>query len=119
MKSDWCFFAANPERSYYARLAAAGEIAKFFEGMTLARDCFVYAVIRLRRAQVLELRTLFVVLEPQGGDMDEADAMAAWHAAEDTLMGGHVERPKQRQAGVLRRKRNARGRCARNFTLAK
>jgi hypothetical protein len=84
---DWAFFADNPECCYYARLATVGEIeAHDLRANELPPDCFLYAVSRLKRAQALELQTLFVVLEPQG-DMDEADCMAASDAAEDTLVG--------------------------------
>jgi hypothetical protein len=66
----------------------------WLDSARLPPDCFFYAVIRLKRARALELQMLFVVLEPQG-DMDEADCMAAWDAAADTLVGAHVERMKQ------------------------
>jgi hypothetical protein len=91
---DWAFFADNPERCYCMRLASAAEIAKYFEGATLARDCFVYCLSRLKRGQSLELHTRLVVLPPQP-ELDESDCLAAWCAAEDKLVGGHVERTKQ------------------------
>jgi hypothetical protein len=90
---DWTYFRDNPTRSYCSRLATPAELEQIeFNGATLAPDYFVYAISRLRRDEPpLELKTLFVVLEPQQSDMDEAQCMAVWHSAEDGLLGGHVE----------------------------
>jgi hypothetical protein len=88
--SDWEWFREHQDRAYRARLATPAEIVHLQEhnGLDtarLARGCFVYCLSRIKR-QTIQLQTLFVVLEPQG-DMDEADCIATWYAAEDVLAG--------------------------------
>lgn len=98
-QNDWHYFREHQDRCYRVRLAAPAEIGHLqkhhaLDNARIAPGCFIYAVSRLKRAQALELQTLFVVLPPQP-ELDEADCMSAWDAAADTLVGAHVERLKQ------------------------